>query len=146
MQIDYNKNRIDMLSQRVRAILGVPEEILIDDVVTSPDFLIRANKYINKKISEYEGLDESLIKIAYIYYVCYMLCPGMYSRLPKQMKNVNTTTEMQTIDWDAIALDMLDKCNDIIDEAIEEVSEEEVQYGATFAKLSSESSYPNTTI
>ena len=144
MTIDFiEKNKVDDLNIRVRAILGIPEEFLEDNVISSPTFIIKANKYINKKIEDYEELDKSLITIAYIYYVCYLLCVGMPSRLPKQMENVNTKTVLQNIDWDAKALDMLDKCNDTLEEAIED---DDVQYGATFAVLSDASEYPNTSI
>ena len=85
MTVDFIKNKIDDLPVRVRAIMGVPDLILLDDVISSPDFLLRANKYINKIIKEYEDLDGSLLEIAAIYYICYLICPGMYARLPKQM-------------------------------------------------------------
>ena len=144
MTIDFiEKDKVDDLNIRVRAILGIPEAFLEDNVISSPTFIIKANKYINKKIEDYEELDKSLITIAYIYYVCYLLCVGMPSRLPKQMENVNTKTVLQNIDWDAKALDMLDKCNDTLEEAIED---DDVQYGATFAVLSDASEYPNTSI
>lgn len=145
MEIEFKQKKSE-LGIKVRAILGVPEEILTDDIVSSPVFDMKANKYINKKIKEYEGLDEDLLGIAYIYYICYLICPGMYSRLPKQMENVNTKTVLQSTDWYAIASEMLDKCNDIIDEAIEEVDEDAISYGNTFAVLTSESEYPNTSI
>jgi hypothetical protein len=144
MTIDFiEKDKVDDLNIRVRAILGIPEEFLEDNVISSPTFIIKANKYINKKIEDYEELDKSLITIAYIYYVCYLLCVGMPSRLPKQMENVNTKTVLQNIDWDAKALDMLDKCNETLEEAIED---DDIQYGATFAVLSDASEYPNTSI
>ena len=144
MTIDFiGKNKVDDLNVRVRAILGIPEEFLEDEVISSPTFVIKANKYINKKIESYEDLDKSLITIAYIYYVCYLLCVGMSARLPKQMENVNTKTVLQSIDWDSKALEMLDACNDTLEEAI---GDEDVQYGATFAVLSDVSEYPNTSI
>lgn len=145
MNIDFiDKDAIDNLPTRVRAILGVPEPFLPDDIINSPTFILKANNYINKKIFEYEDLDVSLLDIAYVYYVCYLLCSGMYARLPKQMENVNSKTVLQNIDWDSKALEMLDMCNDAILEAIEDM--EDVEYGATFAVLSDSSEYPNTTI
>ena len=145
MTIDFIKDKkIEDLNSRVRAILGVPEEILTNEIISSPTFIVKSNKYINKKIKEYEDLDESLINIAFIYYVCYLLCFGMYARLPKQMENVNTKTVLQNIDWDAKALELLDECNSALDEAIEEI--EDMQYGQTFAVLSDVSEYPNTMI
>lgn len=143
MTIDFdNENKIEDLCQRVRAVLGVPEEILTDSIISSPTFTFKASKYINKFIAEYEELDIALIKIAYIYYICYLVCAGMYARLPKQMENVSTKTILQTIDWDKKALDMLDECNEILEEALEEIGED-IEYGNTFAVLSDESEYPN---
>lgn len=142
--IEENKIKTEDLSMRVRAILGVPEEFLTEEVISSPIFIEKANKYINKKISEYSQLDESLINIAFVYYVCYLLCAGMYSRLPKQMENVNTKTILQNIDWDKKALDMLDQCNETLEEAISEF--EDIQYGDSFAVLTDSSEYPNTLI
>lgn len=146
MNIEFERQVKD-LGTRVRAILGVPEEYLSDDVVSSPTFTIKASKYVNKKISEIENdnIDESLLNISYIYYVCYLLCPGMYARLPKQMENVNTKTILLSIDWNTRALEMLDKCNETISEALEDIGEE-VEFGNTFAVLTNESEYPNTLI
>ena len=145
MNINLIEKPIKDLGIRVRAIMGVPEVILTDDVISSPIFITKAEKYINKNIKEYEGLDESLIIIATIYYICYLLCPGMYARLPKQMENVSTKTILQSMNWDEIALDMLDKCNDMLEEAIEDVSDG-VDFSVSFAVLTDSSEYPNTTI
>ena len=41
------------LGTRIRAILGVPEEILDNSVISSPTFKVKADNYINKKISKY---------------------------------------------------------------------------------------------
>lgn len=145
MTIDFiQKNKVEDLNTRVRAILGVPEDFLTDDIISSPTFIVKADKYINKAIKEYEELDENLINIAYIYYVCYLLCTGMYARLPRQMEDVNTKTILQNIDWDSKALEMLDMCNSTLEDAIEEV--EDVSYGDTFAVLTDSSDYPNTSI
>lgn len=145
MTINLEENPIDDLEIRVRAIMGVPELILLDDTISSPDFSKRAENYINKTIKDYEGLDESLIEIATIYYICYLLCPGMYARLPKQMENVSTKTILQTIDWDKMALEMLNKCNEILDEAIAQV-DEGIDYSVSFAVLTDSSEYPNENI
>lgn len=149
MKIDFVKeNRIEDLGIRVRAIIGVPEEILTDDIISSPTFLIKAEKFINNKIADFENieLDMNLINISYLYYVCYLLCSGMYARLPKQMENLSTKTILPTINWDELALDMLNKANETIDEALEEFIEDDGTLGNTFAVLSAESEYPNTTI
>lgn len=145
MTVDFMKNKIDDLPVRVRAIMGVPDLILLDDVISSPDFLLRANKYINKIIKEYEDLDTSLLEIAAIYYICYLICPGMYARLPKQMENTSTKTILQSINWDAMAIEMLGKCNEILDDAISEVNDD-IDYSVSFAVLTSSSEYPNDTI
>lgn len=145
MIIDFiEENKIKNLGIRVRAILGVPEEILTDEIINSPTFIIKANKYINKVIANYEDLDDSLLNIAFIYYVCYLLCFGMHARLPKQMENVNTKTVLQSIDWDSKALEMLGQCNETLDAAIEDI--EDIDYGQTFAVLTDSSEYPNTMI
>lgn len=145
MTVDFTENKIDDLPIRVRAIMGVPDLILLDDVISSPDFLLRANKYINKIIKEYEDLDTSLLEIAAIYYICYLICPGMYARLPKQMENTSTKTILQSINWDAMAIEMLGKCNGILDDAISEVNDD-IDYSVSFAVLTSSSEYPNDTI
>lgn len=69
----------------------------------------------------------------------------MYSRLPKQMENISTKTVLQGIDWNSMALDMLGKCNEILEEAISEVNED-IDYSVSFATLTASSEYPNTTI
>ena len=52
MAIDFEKTP-EELGNQVRAILGVPQEFLTDEVISSPVFLKQAETYINKKISEY---------------------------------------------------------------------------------------------
>ena len=145
MKINLEENQIEDLESRVRAILGVPELILIDDVIASPVFMIRAEIFINKKIKNYENLDERLIEVATVYYICYLLCPGMYARLPKQMENVSTKTILQNIDWDKMALEMFAKCNEVLEDAISEVTDS-VDYSVSFATLTASSEYPNTNI
>lgn len=153
-EIKFKEND-EELSDRVRAILGVPEEILTDDIISSPIFKLRASKYINKKINSYidegteeiseEDIDKDLLEIAYIYYICYLLCTGMDARLPKQMENTSTKTILQTISWDEKALEMLQTCNDTIDSVMEDIIDE-TDLGFTFAVLTDESEYPNTSI
>ena len=60
------------------------------------------------------------------------------------MENVSTKTVLQTTDWDKMALDFLDKANEMLDKAIEELTGEEESLGTTMAILSEESTYPNT--
>lgn len=136
------------LPTRSRAILGVPYEFIEDDVILSPTYLIQSASFINSKLSEYEEYKEEVnsyyIQISYIYYICYLLCSGMYARLPHQMENVNTKTVLQTIDWDKKALEYLDKANEMIDQAVEELLGED-SIGNSFATLSEETIYPNTT-
>ena len=144
MKINYSDNKIENLDTKVRAVLGVPELILTKDIIFSPVFLLKTDRYINSKIKDYEDLEKNLIEVAWIYYLCYLLCPGMYARLPKQMENTNTKTILQSMDWGKIALDMLENCNSALDEAIEENNE--VDYLVTVATLSDEASYPNTLV
>lgn len=146
MVINLETSPVDDLGMRVRAVMGVPELILLDSTISSPIFLKRAEKYINKNIEPYEGIDEALIEIAVVYYICYLLCPGMYARLPKQMENVSTKTVLQAIDWNSMALEMLGKCNEVLEEAILDVNEDGVDYSVSFATLTDESEYPNTSI
>lgn len=137
------------LGTRIRAILGVPEEILDNSVISSPTFKVKADNYINKKISNYteEQLSPSfeLLDIAYLYYIGYLLCTGMVARLPKQMENVSTKTVLQTIDWDSKALELLGLCDEIMDDILAEI-DDSFQYGNTYAVLTDASDYPNTNI
>ena len=135
------------LPEQVRAILGVPEEILTDSIIISPVFLSKAENYILKKVRNYEkdDVDEDLLKISFAYYVSYLLCVGMDARLPKQMENLSTKTILQSINWIEKAEEMLAKCNEIIDDVIEAI-DGEVETGSTFAVLTGSSEYPNTLI
>lgn len=150
MVIEFSKNFTEVeLGMRVRAIMGVPEEILDDTIINSPTFKIISSNYINKQISKYEEIQlESnleLLNIAYLYHICYQICTGMYARLPKQMENTSTKTIMQSIDWDSKAIEMLSKCNDVVEEVILEI-DDEIDYGNSFAVLTEASEYPNTSI
>lgn len=150
MVIEFSKNFTEVeLGMRVRAIMGVPEEILDDTIINSPTFKIISSNYINKQISKYEEIqlenNLELLNIAYLYHICYQICTGMYARLPKQMENISTKTIMQSIDWDSKAVEMLLKCNDVVEEVILEI-DDEVDYGNSFAVLTEVSEYPNTSI
>ena len=57
--------------------MGVPAELLEDNVILSPTFLIQAGSFINSRLVEYEtDYEEQLsnynyyFEISYIYYVC----------------------------------------------------------------------------
>ena len=69
----------------------------------------------------------------------------MYARLPKQMENTSTKTILQSINWDTMAIEMLGKCNEILDDAISEVNDD-IDYSVSSAVLTSSSEYPNDTI
>ena len=146
MILNLEANPIAELGIRVRSILGVPEVVLTDTIISSPVFITKAEKFINKNIKEYETLDKDLIEIATIYYICYLICPGMYSRLPKRMENLSTKTLLQDIDWDKMALEMLEKSIETLEEAIALETDEDINYSVTFAKLSASSEYPNPNV
>ena len=144
MNIKFEKEVTD-LPIRVRAILGVPEEFLTNEIILSPTFTKKAEKYINKKIEKVDEnslIDKNLLNIAYIYYVCYLLCPGMYARVPKQMENINTKTVLLSIDWTNRSLEMLEQCEETLADALEEIGEN-VFEGISFAVLTDTSEYPN---
>lgn len=136
------------IGKRVRSILGVPEEILTDEIISSSIFKEQAENYINKNIKEYLNLiDEdntNLLEISSMYYIAYLLCVGMDSRLPKQMENLSTKTVLNSINWDEKALEMLNKANEILDNFLEDYTDE-TGYN-TFADLSDEMDYPETNI
>lgn len=136
------------IGERVRAILGVPQEILTDDIISSSIFKEQAENYINKGINEYlELIDESntgLLDIAAMYYISYLLCTGMDARLPKQMENLSTKTVLNSINWDEKALEMLAKADEVLDDFLEDYTDDN-GYNS-FAELSDEMEYPETNI
>lgn len=139
------------LGRRVRAILGVPDSFLTDDVISSPTFIIKSENFINKNIKEYleliqEEFELDLLKVSAVYYICYLLCIGMDARLPKQMENLSTKTVLQTISWDEKALEMIEKANESLEDFLEEYDIEEDTYSTTIADLSDETSYPESNI
>lgn len=151
-EINLNKNedeRVIEISKRVRSIIGVPENFLENDVITSPIFIKTTESYINKLIKDVlELLDENnlgLLDIASMYYISYLVCIGMDARLPKQMENISTKTVLQNINWDEKALELLDRANEIMYDFIEEYNEDE-NYYSSFAELSTEQNYPEENI
>ena len=136
------------VSERVRAILGVPQEILTDDIISSSIFKEQAENYINKNINEYlELIDKNntnLLDISAMYYISYLLCTGMDARLPKQMENLSTKTVLNSINWDEKALEMLAKADEILDDFLEDYTDDN-GYNS-FAELSDEMEYPETNI
>ena len=136
------------LSKRVRAVMGVPEGLLDTDTIVSPVFIKKTERYINKQIEKYINVieDFSIFNIAAVYYIAYLLCPGMDARLPKQMENLSTKTILSTISWDQKALEFLDSANDAILSILEEFEEDDINYYLSFAELTDESSYPESNI
>ena len=129
---------------RVRAVLGVPEEILTDEIISSPVFITKAQKYLKNEIESYSEEQEDMINVAYIYYIAYLLCPGMYARLPQRMENLSTKTLLQSIDWNEKAYEMLNFCNETIDQILKDLGDEESYY-PTYIGITGASEYPNTT-
>ena len=138
----------DAIGKRVRAILGVPEAILTNEIISSSIFKKQAENYINKNIKDYlELIDKNntnLLGISSMYYIAYLLCTGMDSRLPKQMENLSTKTVLNSINWDEKALEMLNKADEVLDDFLEDYTDED-GYN-TFADLSDEMDYPETNI
>ena len=138
----------DAIGKRVRAILGVPEAILTNEIISSSIFKKQAENYINKNIKKYlELIDKNntnLLEISSMYYIAYLLCTGMDSRLPKQMENLSTKTVLNSINWDEKALEMLNKADEVLDDFLEDYTDED-GYN-TFADLSDEMNYPETNI
>lgn len=138
----------DAIGKRVRAILGVPEAILTNEIISSSIFKKQAENYINKNIKDYlELIDKNntnLLEISSMYYIAYLLCTGMDSRLPKQMENLSTKTVLNSINWDEKALEMLNKADEVLDDFLEDYTDED-GYN-TFADLSDEMNYPETNI
>jgi len=138
----------DAIGKRVRAILGVPEAILTNEIISSSIFKKQAENYINKNIKDYlELIDKNntnLLEISSMYYIAYLLCTGMDSRLPKQMENLSTKTVLNSINWDEKALEMLNKADEVLDDFLEDYTDED-GYN-TFADLSDEMDYPETNI
>lgn len=138
----------DAIGKRVRAILGVPEAILTNEIISSSIFKKQAENYINKNIKDYlELIDKNntnLLEISSMYYIAYLLCTGMDSRLPKQMENLSTKTVLNSINWDEKALEMLNKADEVLEDFLEDYTDED-GYN-TFADLSDEMDYPETNI
>lgn len=137
----------DILVNRVKIVMGVPSEFLDSDSVISPEIKKKAEKYIGKRL---EGIKEEIkeeydkvnVEIAYVYYIAYLISPTMPIRLPQRMENISTKTLLQTIDWDAFGNEMLKRCDDTLDNLLEEFGAE-ATYGTTLVGLSDTAPYPN---
>lgn len=136
------------VAKRVRAIIGIPDEILTSDIISSPIFITQTEKFITKGIQEHleeiEEDDIDVLDICAMYYVSYLLCVGMDARLPRQMENLSTKTILNNINWDEKALELLDKAQEILDDFLEEFDDSD--YYSTIADLSDETEYPETNI
>lgn len=138
----------EAIGKRVRAILGIPEGFLDNEVISSSIFINQAENYINKNIKDYlQLIDENntgLLEISSMYYISYLLCTGMDARLPKQMENLSTKTVLNSINWDEKALEMLAKADEVLDDFLDDYSDDN-GYNS-FAELSDEMEYPETNI
>ena len=138
------------ICSRVKAIMGVPDVFLEDEVITSPAYKDKAELYINKSLKELLELEDieltddlqALIDMAGTYYICYSLCVSMPLRIPNRMENISTKTLLQQIDWYKFAEEMLKRADEILDDILEE-NDIEFQ-GGTIVALSDETTYPNS--
>jgi hypothetical protein len=147
-EINLTQNEV---GKRVRAILGVPDVVLTDEVISSQTFIKKTELFINRQIKDYvqyitEETDYELLKVSAMYYLSYLLCAGMTARLPKQMENLSTKTILQNINWDAKALEMLEKAKESISDFLSEYDIDEVDYSMTFVDLSDEMEYPEASV
>ena len=140
-------NRSD-IAKRVRSIIGIPTELLTDEIISSPIFITQTENFINKAIKDHlEEIDENdtdLLDICAMYYISYLLCVGMDARLPRQMENLSTKTILNNINWDEKALELLDTAQEILDDFLEEFDDSD--YYSTIADISDEMEYPETNI
>lgn len=130
---------------RVQTVFGIPKVMFDGEDIVSPVFVSKAKKYVEKRLNEIEEIedaDQEMVKIAFIYYLCYLIAPTMYTRLPQKMENISTKTTMFNIDWYKFAEEMLKNCEDILEDLLEEYGIELV-YGTTAVDLSDEAPYPN---
>ena len=72
---ETNQTIIKDLGIKVRAIMGVPEVLLPDEVIASPIFINKSEKYVENYLKEYKDskFDDNTLTIAQIYYICYLL-------------------------------------------------------------------------
>lgn len=136
----------EVIAERVKDIIGVPDVFLEDEVITSPVYKDKAIIYINKQLKEIadKEIDDNtqlLIDMAGVYYICHLLCVSMQVRLPNRMENISTKTLLQQIDWYKFAEEMLGRADEILDDILEE--EGVVLLGNTVVALSDETTYPN---
>lgn len=139
----------EQFCDRVRWNLGVHEVFLGNQEILSPIFEVRFNKYIEEYLSEIENIDienesiKELLDVSKVYYFCYLLCPGMYARLPERMENVSTKTLLQSIDWFKMQGEMLSNCNDVLDNILG-FYEVDIDFSSSVIDLTDEAQYPNT--
>lgn len=135
------------LCSRVKTVMGIPDAFLPDDVISSPDFKNKSEIYINDILAEIQEKPisdntQDLINMSGIYYICSLLCITMPVRLPNRMENLSTKTLLQTINWDKVSEEMLGRCDDILEQILDDEGIETV-LGSTIIELSDETSYPN---
>lgn len=134
------------LVERVTAVIGIPKELLNPENVVSPEYKIKAKNYIKRRlaniIDDIQSFEKETIRMAYIYYIVYLISPTMPVRLPQRMENISTKTLLQTIDWNSFADEMLNRCDELLNELLEDHGEE-ITLGNTFVELSDSVPYPN---
>ncbi len=137
------------IAERVIAVMGIPGEFLNQEDIVSPEYKIKAEKYILKKIKEIvdelKDFEKESVRIAYIYYLIYLISPSMPVRLPQRMENISTKTLLQSIDWKEFGEEMLKRCDDLLDELLED-HDIELPIGNTFVELSDQVPYPNSLV
>lgn len=135
------------IAERVIAVFGIPGEFLNQEDIVSPEYKIKAKNYVFKKLKEIKDeikdYEYENVKMAYIYYLVYLISPSMPVRLPQRMENISTKTLLQSIDWKEFGEEMLNRCNDLLDQLLED-HDIELIIGNTFVELSDQAPYPNS--
>ena len=145
MEENFFKDEYE-IANRVVSVIGIPKELLNPEDIVSPEYKIKTKKYILKKlkniISDIKDYEKENIRMAYVYYLVYLIAPTMPVRLPQRMENISTKTQFQTIDWNEFANEMYNRCEDLLNDLLEEHGEELV-IGNTMVDLSDSVPYPN---
>lgn len=98
-------------ADQVRSLLGVEEDDLPDEVISSSLNVGVAEAVVIRRVPNYATITDQadllFLKMAVIHYIAYTLAPGMAARMKQSIQTLDVKWSNQKIDWEARAAELL---------------------------------------
>lgn len=108
----------DTYHDEIRGRLGVGEDVISNTDIDVPSVLPIAETKVISSVPDYNDLvdnDKNYLYAAAVCMVAAILAPSMAARFKKAKKDFDFSYENQTVDWDKVAINLIDEAYGYID-------------------------------